>query len=228
MSKDTNIYLTKYDQLLFLGDFNAGVEDTSMKNFCSSYNLRSMINKPTCFKNPGKPSCIDLILTNWSRSFQNFCAIETGLSDFHKLVVTVLKITYKKSKPKIITYRNYKSFNNDGFRNALQQIQCNADNCDINFDKFMSSCRKILDQHAPQEKRYVRGNQSPFMNETLTKAIMHRSKLRNKFLKKELKKIEETIPNKGTYVLHFCEKVRENILEILTRKKYVTIKNSGA
>ena len=93
MSKDTNIYLTKYDQLLFLGDFNAGVEDTSTKNFCSSYNLRSMINKPTCFKNPDKPSCIDLILTNCSRSFQNFCAIETGLSDFHKLVVTVLKTT---------------------------------------------------------------------------------------------------------------------------------------
>ena len=35
-----------------------------------------------------------------------------------------------------------------------------------------------------RKKRYVRGNQSPFMNETLTKAIMHRSKLRNKFLKK--------------------------------------------
>ena len=123
LSKDINIYLTKYDQLLFLGDFNAGVEDTSMKNFCSSYNLRSMINKPTCFKNPDKPSCIDLILTNCSRSFQNSsCAIETGLSDFHKLVVTVLKTTYKKSKPKIIPYRNYKSFNNDEFRNALQQI----------------------------------------------------------------------------------------------------------
>ena len=75
LSKDTNIYLTKYDQLLFLGDFNAGVEDTSMKNFCSSYNLRSMINKPTCFKNPDKPSYIDLILTNCSRSFQNSCAI---------------------------------------------------------------------------------------------------------------------------------------------------------
>ena len=135
-------------------------------------------------KGPDKPSCIDLILTNCSRSFQNSCAIETGLSDFHKLVVTVLKTTYKKSKPKIITYRNYKSFNNDGFRNALQQIECNADNCDTNFEKFMSSCSKILDQQAPQKKRYVRGNQSPFMNETLTKAIMHRSKLRNKFLKK--------------------------------------------
>ena len=94
MSKNIDLYLTKYDQLLFLGDFNAGVEDSSVKNFCSSFNLTSMINKLTCFKNPDRPSCIDLILTNCPRSFQNGCAIETGLSDFHKLVVTVMRTTY--------------------------------------------------------------------------------------------------------------------------------------
>ena len=89
LSKNTDLYLTKYDQLLFLVDFNAGVEDSSVKSFCSSYNLTSMINRPTCFKNPEKPSCIVLILTNCPRSFQNSCAIETGLADFHKPVVTV-------------------------------------------------------------------------------------------------------------------------------------------
>ena len=49
-----------------------------------------MINSPTCFKNPEKPSCTDLILTNYHRSFQNSCAIEAELSDFHKLVVKKL------------------------------------------------------------------------------------------------------------------------------------------
>ena len=64
-----------------------------------------MINKPTCYKNPEEPSCIDLVLTSGPRSFQNYCAIETGLSDFHKLVVTVMKTNYKKSQPKVINYR---------------------------------------------------------------------------------------------------------------------------
>ena len=77
LSKNTDLYLNKYDQLLFLGDFNKGVEETYVKMFCSSYNLTSMINKPTCFKNPEKRSCIDLILTNCPRSFQNSGAIET-------------------------------------------------------------------------------------------------------------------------------------------------------
>ena len=63
-----------------------------------------------------KLSCMDLILTNCPRIFQNSCAIETGLSDFHKLVVTVMKTTYKKSQPKIINYCSYKYFNNERFR----------------------------------------------------------------------------------------------------------------
>ena len=64
LSKGTDLYLTKYNQPLFLGDFNAGVEDSSVEKNFSSYNLKSMINRPTCFKDPDKPSCVDLNLTN--------------------------------------------------------------------------------------------------------------------------------------------------------------------
>ena len=46
LGKTTDVYTSKYDNLLFLGDFNAGMEDTSVRNFCSDYNLTSMINKP--------------------------------------------------------------------------------------------------------------------------------------------------------------------------------------
>ena len=52
-------------------------------------------------------------------------------------------------------------------------------NCDTNFKRFISSCNKILDQHAPQKRKYLRGNQSPFMNKSFSNAIMLRSKFRN-------------------------------------------------
>ena len=42
----------------------------------------------------------------------------------------------------------------------------------------MVSSNKILDNHPPLKKKYVRGNHSPFMNKSLSKAIM-----RNIFLK---------------------------------------------
>ena len=69
LSKSLDLFTTKYERLLSLGDFNAGMEDSSIKIFCSNFNLTSMINKPTCYKNPDKPTCIDLILTNCPGSF---------------------------------------------------------------------------------------------------------------------------------------------------------------
>ena len=149
LCKNFDLYLTKYDQPFSLCDFDAGVEDSSVKNFCSGFNLTSMINKSTCFKNTDKSSGIDRILTNCPKSFWNSCVIETGLSDFHKLLVTVMKTTYKKSQPKIITYCSYKHFNNVSFREALLQIECNENNCDENFKDFTSSCNIILNEQAP-------------------------------------------------------------------------------
>ena len=35
-----------------------------MKSFCENYNLKSLIKQTTCCKNPNKPTCINLILTN--------------------------------------------------------------------------------------------------------------------------------------------------------------------
>ena len=111
-----------------------------------------MLNKPTCFKNPDKPPCIYLILTNCPRSFKNSCAIETGLSDFHKLAVSVMNSSYKKSEPKIVTYRSYKLFCNNNFREELRQVVSKRGNCDTSCKRFISSCTKILDQHAPQKR----------------------------------------------------------------------------
>ena len=78
-----------------------------------------MINQPTCYKNPDKSTCIDLILTNCPGSFQNSCVIETGLSDFHKMTVTLMKTSYQKIEPRVINYRNYASFFNEGLRESL-------------------------------------------------------------------------------------------------------------
>ena len=102
-----------------MGDFNVDIGDKFMSDFCESYNLSSLIKESTCYKNPENPSCIDLILTNSPRSFQYSSAIETGLSDFHKMIVTVLKTTFQRIPAKIRNYRDYRDFNNDAFREFL-------------------------------------------------------------------------------------------------------------
>ena len=45
--------------------------------------------------NPVNPKCIDPMLANRQRSFQNLCVIEAGLSDFQKMAVTVVKSCFQ-------------------------------------------------------------------------------------------------------------------------------------
>ena len=53
------------------------------------------------FKNPGKPTRIDLILTNWPNLFQHSNAFETGLSGFHLFTITEFKVAYRDFLPQL-------------------------------------------------------------------------------------------------------------------------------
>ena len=53
------------------------------------------MKEKTCFKSVENPSCVDLILTNNAMAFQNTTTVFTGLSDFHKLVLTVSLVSLK-------------------------------------------------------------------------------------------------------------------------------------
>ena len=66
-----------YQNFLVLGDFNATTNEKCRKEFCNLNGLTSLIKKPTCFKNPDKPRCIDLILTNQPNCFQHSIVFET-------------------------------------------------------------------------------------------------------------------------------------------------------
>ena len=91
LRRSSDFFLANYNNFLLMGDFNVNTSELNMKDFCDSCGFKSLIKVPTCLKNPENPSCIDLILTNNPLSFQNSGIIETGLSDFHKMIVTVMK-----------------------------------------------------------------------------------------------------------------------------------------
>ena len=112
------------------------MSEDAMDEFCGLYNLKNMIKEPTCYKSLENPLCIDLIFTNRYNSFQNTSVIESGLSDFHKLTITVLKTFYKKHPPRIVTYRDYKHFSQLFFRKELDQFILVPDIINASNDKF--------------------------------------------------------------------------------------------
>ena len=175
--------MCKFDNFLLLGDFNSEINELRMSEFCDIYNLQNLITDPTCFKNPTNPSSIDVILTNKSRSFQNSQVIETGLSDHHKMTITVLRSFFPKQAPVTIKYRNYKSFDKSIFHTELNYMLNDLHTNDTSYEHFESTFMNLLNKHAPMKIKYVRANNAPYMNKILSKAIMTRSRLRNKFLK---------------------------------------------
>ena len=81
--------------------------DSSMKAFCETYKFRSLAKEASCFKNQESPSSI---LTNKHLSFLRLCAIETELSEFHKILLTVMKMHFPKRKHVSLHTENMKAF----------------------------------------------------------------------------------------------------------------------
>ena len=58
-------------------------------------------------------------------------------------------------------------------------------NIELDYNGFEEIVLNLLSSQAPFKKRMIRTNQRVFMNKEIHKAIMVRSRLRNKFLKEK-------------------------------------------
>ena len=173
-------YLKTYEKFLLLGDFNAEDTEPILSDFLKQYEAKNVMKNKTCFKNPDKPTCIDLFLTNSPHSFQNTLTISTGLSDFHKVIITVLKSSFIKLKVRETYYRDYKNFSINSFR---EDLTLSLDHINKGFDSFEDTFMKTFNRYAPMEKKFVRANEVPYMTKALRKAIMQWSELESKCLK---------------------------------------------
>ena len=112
------------------------------------------------------------MLTNKKQSFFKSQSFDTGFSDHHHVIYTILKSS------KVITYRDYKPFNQERFlidlKNALSPSFSAA------YSSFETRFKNILESHAPSKKRMVRGNDKQHMKNTLRKAIKLRSRSKNR------------------------------------------------
>ena len=110
-------YLPMYKNFVVIGDFNFPFENSHLEVFIQAHDLSSLIKKPTGYQSH-TPSCIDLILTNRKHLFQLSNTFETGLSDHHKLICTILKSGGFKGAPIKKIYRSYKTFDVDQFKRS--------------------------------------------------------------------------------------------------------------
>ena len=138
-------------------------------------------------------------ITNSSLSFQNTTTFASGLSDFHKMILTVLKTTFQKVKAKEIVYRNFKQFDMNKFKNDIREKLRSVNN----YETFESEFLNVLNIHAPLKKKVIRANHVPYMTKSLRKAIMKRSQLESKYLR------NSTVENMKIYKKqkNFCSRL---------------------
>ena len=97
---------------MLVGDFNAEESEPCLSQFHIEYNAKNIAKNP---------SWIDLFITNSPLSFQDTIAVSNGVSNFQKMVITVMKMSFKKNSPIERHYRDYKYFDRSKFKNNINE-----------------------------------------------------------------------------------------------------------
>ena len=163
LSETIDHYSSIYDNYIILGEpSDMESSDYLLNAFMQSHNIFSLIKSNTCFK--GISSCINLILTNRIFCFKNSSTFETGPCDHHHLIYSTLKTTFRKEDSKRLIYHDYKSFNNEYFKNDLKN---GLSKCPKNYKSFENVFVTVLDRHAPRKTKILSGNEKPCVDKNL-------------------------------------------------------------
>ena len=119
---------------------------------------------PTCFKNSKNSSCIDLLLRNVI-CFMKTNVFETGISDHHKIITTIMKLHFTRESSKIKYYRDNRKFDIDYFSSGLSRqldstfcsFKKNEDCKELNeFSRFHRIFLNLLNIQAPLKNKILK------------------------------------------------------------------------
>ena len=79
--------------------------------------------------------------------------LETGISDPHKMLMTIFRCKFAKSKPKTFYYHCYKKFNLEQFQMELKEKLHEISN--NSFDIFLEEFKTFLDTFAPLKEKKI-------------------------------------------------------------------------
>ena len=226
ISSSLSHIVNKYDNHIIAGDPNINIldpkcdENSHFSGLKDTYNLSNLLRLATCFKS-SKGTLLDVLLNNKPKSFQKTFVCETGLSDCHKLVATIFRLTLIKLPPKVVKYRSYKNLDENKFCRDLDQILIKGlYKVKDPYNKLTNRLCNTLEKHASSKSETVRRNQATFMNKELSKAIMEKSRLQNRHLK---------YPSRENFLAYKNIKNKCNNLLKQSKKKYIKdISNKGA
>ena len=185
-------------------------KNVPLENMKDVFDLTNMVKKPTCHTNIGKPSLVDVILTNKPSACGKICNFPCGISDVHNCISVQLDISVKSSDTRWRNCRSFKNYNHEDFISDLQEIDFNfiSPERDVNtvYGEFSNNILDVMNKHAPFKKRKIRDKQVPYFNTNLRKAIYRKKMLHHKYQK---------VPNSTNWENY---RVQRNLVNKIKRK----------
>ena len=172
--------------------------------------MSNLIKGPTCFNSVNR-STIDLFLTTNKYLFQKTNSSETGISDNHYLIATVLKTTYEKFQSELLTYRSYEHSWNDSLKSKFKSEAYTIQSGDIG--SLKTAIIKSLNTVTPFKKRIVRGNSKPRITSIIRKETTTRSRLKHKTNKSGKEEDLKAYKKQRNLVLKLNRKAKENFFK---------------
>ena len=120
LNKTLSKAVNSYKNIIVTGDLNIDKSDPDkdrnnyLSDFVDTFSLSNLVNTKTCHKN-ASGTTIDIMLTNRPHCLQKTSTVVTGLSDFHKMIISCLKTTFKKTPLQKIIFRGCKMFDEQNF-----------------------------------------------------------------------------------------------------------------
>ena len=79
----------------------------------------------------------------------------------------------------------------------------------------MTKCKDAFDVRVPIKHKYLRSNQKFFMNKEISKAIMNRTRLRNRFLRTRSNTEKEAYNKQRNYCVSLIRKTKQQYYNTL-------------
>ena len=225
---------TKYCHTIISGDFNTNLLEADslpakffQLNVTEPLGFTQVVNKPTRVTSETS-TLLDLFLVSNSECVKTCNVVDIpGVSD-HCMIYMAYKIQKQKYKPKTITKRDFKNFNQEDFLNDIANapweliFAVNEDEVDNKATIFENYFRDIIDKHAPMKTFTVKYPKAPWLTDNIKTHMDERDRQKNKFnnIKHQLQKVPDWTPehHRLTHLLKNADQQFKTLRNLVNRE----------
>ena len=152
--------------VIILGDLNCNLlqdkaESRALNDFCLTFNLTQLINKPTRVTENGE-SLIDIVMTTNEKLIASNDVLTSTISD-HNLIYISLKLKKPRIKPSYVTIRCYTNYSADNFLRDLSHTPFHIISLFDEFNDQVEVFNELLLEVLNQLIKRVKIKSNPFI-----------------------------------------------------------------